>query len=71
MNPNKLKEIRRKNSVTQNMLANLLNVSQQTISCWENGGLFQNRITCKKWRIIFKFLRKKFFTPYITKKISF
>lgn len=34
MNPNKLKEIRRKNLVTQNMLTNLLNVSQKTISCW-------------------------------------
>lgn len=34
MNPNKLKEIRRKNLVTQNMLTNLLNVSQKIISCW-------------------------------------
>nr|DAU66713.1 MAG TPA: helix-turn-helix domain protein [Caudoviricetes sp.] len=36
----KLKQIREKKAISQPMLANLMGVSQQTISYWENGTYF-------------------------------
>jgi hypothetical protein len=68
MNPNKLKEIRRKNSVTQNMLANLLNVSQQTISCWENGMVIPKPYYMQKMEDYFQVPKEEiFYTLYYQK----
>lgn len=40
----KIKELRRKNNMTQEKLAERLDVSYQTVSKWETGGLTYLRI---------------------------